>query len=153
MSDELFFLIWIGSFFLYFTIYTLWIPLKTQKKIESWLMSEESDETLLASLGVITNQIREQTLVDFEEFMIPQARKSAMDFWHGAMGNAAQELGKTEEGSQLSLLHSMTEELKDQPWYIQAAASKLIPVIQKAADNQDKTKPVTKLVHGKFGFD
>ena len=152
MTDELFALVWVLSFALYLLIYTYWIPLRTQKKIESWLMSEESDETLLASLGVITNQIREQTLVDFEEFMIPQARKSAIDFWNGAMGNAAQELGKTEEGSQLSLLHSMTEELKDQPWYVQAAASKLIPVISKAAKNQGKTK-VTKLVHGKFGFD
>jgi hypothetical protein len=47
----------------------------------------------------------------------------------------------------------MTEELKDQPWYVQAAASKLIPVIQKAADNQDKPKTAAKLVHGKFGFD
>ena len=115
-------------------------------------MSEESDETLLASLGVITNQIREQTLVDFEEFMIPQARKSAIDFWNGAMGNAAKELSKSEEGSQMSLLHSMTEELKGQPWYVQAAASKLIPVIQKAADNKTKPK-ATELVHGKFGFD
>jgi len=152
MTDEIFALVWVLSFGLYLVIYTYWIPLRTQKKIESWLMSEESDETLLASLGVITTKIREQTLVDFEEFMIPQARKSAIDFWNGAMGNAAQELGKTEEGSQLSLLHSMTEELKDQPWYIQAAASKLVPVISKAAKNQDKTK-VTKLVHGKFGFD
>jgi len=152
LSDELFALVWVLSFGLYLLIYTYWIPLRTQKKIESWLMSEESDETLLASLGVITTKIREQTLVDFEEFMIPQARKSAIDFWNGAMGNAAKELGKTEEGSQLSLLHNMTEELKDQPWYVQAAASKLIPVIKKAADNQDKTK-VTKLVHGKFGFD
>ena len=115
-------------------------------------MSEESDETLLASLGVITNKIREQALVDFEEFMIPQGRKAAIDFWNGAMGNAAQKLGDTEEGSQLSLLHSMTEELKDQPWYVQAAASKLIPVISKAAQNQDKTE-ATKVVHGKFGFD
>jgi len=152
MTDEMFFMIWFLSFGLYLVIYTWWIPLRTQQKIESWLMSEESDETLLASLGVITKQIREQALVDFEEFMIPEARKAAIDFWNGAMGNAAKKLGETEEGSQLSLLHSMTEELKDQPWYIQAAASKLIPVIQKAADNQDKTK-VTKLVHGKFGFD
>jgi len=148
----MFFMIWFLSFGLYLVIYTWWIPLRTQQKIESWLLSEESDKTLLASLGVITNQIREQALVDFEEFMIPQARKAAIDFWNGAMGNAAKKLGETEEGSQLSLLHSMTEELKDQPWYIQAAASKLIPVIQKAADNQEKTK-VTKLVHGKFGFD
>jgi len=152
MTDEMFFMIWFLSFGLYLIIYTWWIPVRTRKNIEAWLMSEESDETLLASLGVITKQIREQALVDFEEFMIPEARKAAIDFWNGAMGNAAKKLGETEEGSQMSLLHSMTEELKDQPWYIQAAASKLIPVIQKAADNQDKTK-VTKLVHGKFGFD
>ena len=144
MTDAMFAGIWILSFGLYLLIYTYWIPLKTQKKIEHWLMSEESDETLLASLGVITNKIREQALVDFEEFMIPQGRKAAIDFWNGAMGNAAQKLSGTEEGSQLSLLHSMTEELKDQPWYVQAAASKLIPVIQKAADNQGKEK-VTKL--------
>ena len=152
MTDEIFALVWVLSFGLYLLIYTYWIPLRTQKKIETWLISEESNETLLASLSVITNQIREQALVDFEEFMIPQGRKAAIDFWNGAMGNAAQKLSGTEEGSQLSLLHSMTEELKDQPWYVQAAASKLIPVIQKAADNQDKPK-VTKLVHGKFGFD
>ena len=76
--------------------------------------------------------------------MIPQARKSAIDFWNGAMGNAAKKLGDTEEGSQLSLLHSMTEELKDQPWYVQAAASKLIPVIQKAADNQENRRGYEK---------
>ena len=152
MTDTEFALIWVLSFGLYLAVYTWWIPLRTQKRIETWLMSEESDETLLASLSVITRQIREQTLVDFEEFMIPQARKSAIDFWNGAMGNAAKKLGDTEEGSQLSILHSMTEELKDQPWYVQAAASKLIPVIQKAADNQE-TAEVTKAVHGKFGFD
>jgi hypothetical protein len=153
MTDEMMFaLVWVLSFGIYLIIYTWWIPIRTRQNIEAWLMSEESDETLLASLGVITTKIREQALVDFEEFMIPQGRKAAIDFWNGAMGNAAKELGKTEEGAQLSLLHNMTEELKDQPWFVQAAASRLIPVIQKAADNQGKTK-VTKLVHGKFGFD
>jgi len=137
MSDELFALVWLLSFGLYLGIYTYWIPLRTQKKIETWLMSEESDETLLASLGVITHKIREQALVDFEEFMLPQARDSFKNFWNGAMGNAAQELGKSEEGSQLSIMHNMASELKDQPWYIQAAASKLLPVITKAAENQD----------------
>ena len=136
MTDELFALVWVLSFGLYLLIYTYWIPLRTQKKIESWLLSEESDKTLLASLGVITNQIREQALVDFEEFMIPQARKAAIDFWNGAMGNAAQELGKSEEGAQLSILHGMASELKDQPWYVQAAASKLLPLINKATENQ-----------------
>jgi len=137
MSDELFALVWLLSFGLYLGIYTYWIPLRTQKKIEDWLMSDESDETLLASLEVITTKIREQLLVDFEEFMLPQARDSFKNFWNGAMGNAAQELGKSEEGSQLSIMHNMASELKDQPWYIQAAASKLLPVITKAAENQD----------------
>jgi len=141
MTDQLFALVWVLSFGLYLLIYTYWIPLRTQEKIESWLMSEESDETLLASLGVITNQIREQTLVDFEEFMIPQARKAAIDFWNGAMGNAAKELGKTEEGSQLSIMHSMAESLKNESWFVQAAAAKLLPLINKAAANQDNATP------------
>jgi len=137
MNDTMVLAIWISSFGLYLLIYTYWIPLRTQQRIEQWLRSEESDETLLMSLGVITHKIREQALVDFEEFMLPQARDSFKNFWNGAMGNAAQELGKSEEGSQLSIMHNMASELKDQPWYIQAAASKLLPVITKAAENQD----------------
>jgi len=139
MTDELFFLIWIGSFFLYFTIYTLWIPLKTQKKIESWLKSSESDETLLMSLDVITKKIREQMLIDFEEFMLPQARESLKKFWAGSMGAAAKELKGSEEGSQLSLLHNMTQDLSGQPWYIQALASKMLPIITEAANKQPKS--------------
>jgi len=138
MTDQLFFLIWIGSFFLYFTIYTLWIPLKTQKKIESWLKSSESDETLLMSLDVITKKIREQMLVDFEEFMLPQARESFKKFWMGAMGNAAKELKGSEEGSNLSLLHNMTQDLSGQPWYVQALASKMLPMITDAVKTQPK---------------
>ena len=137
MTDQQFFLVWFLSFALYLVIYTWWIPIRTRQNIETWLMAEESNETLLASLEVITTKIREQLLVDFEEFMLPQARDSFKNFWNGAMGNAAQELGKTEEGSQLSIMHSMASELKDQPWYVQAAASKLLPLINKAAENQD----------------
>jgi len=140
MTDELFFLIWIGSFLLYFTIYTLWIPLKTQKKIESWLMSSESDETLLSSLDVITKKIREHMLIDFEEFMLPQARENLQKFWAGAMGNAAKELKNSDEGSQLSLLHNITQDLSGQPWYVQALASKMLPMITEAAAKGSKTK-------------
>jgi len=132
----MFFLVWFLSFGLYLVIYTWWIPIRTRKNIETWLNSSESDETLLASLEVITTKIREQLLIDFEEFMLPQARDSFKNFWNGAMGNAAQELSKTDEGGQLSIMHSMASELKDQPWYIQAAASKLLPLINKAAENQ-----------------
>ena len=136
MTDQLFFLIWIGSFFLYFTIYTIWIPLKTQKKIESWLMSSESDETLLSSLDVITKKIREQMLIDFEEFMLPQARENLQKFWAGAMGNAAKELKGSDEGSNLSLLHNITQDLSGQPWYVQALASKMLPMITEAVKTQ-----------------
>ena len=140
MTDLTFALIWILSFFLYLGIYTWHIPLRTQKKIESWLKSSESDETLLMSLDVITKKIREQMLIDFEEFMLPQARESLKKFWAGAMGNAAQELKGSEEGSQLSLLHNMTQDLSSQPWYIQAAASKLLPMITEAAAKGSKGK-------------
>ena len=83
--------IWILSFGLYLLIYTYWIPLRTQQRIEQWLRSEESDETLLMSLEVITKRIREQMLIDFEEFMLPQARENLQKFWAGAMGAAAKE--------------------------------------------------------------
>ena len=138
MTDLTFALIWILSFFLYLGIYTWHIPLRTQKKIESWLKSDESDETLLMSLEVITKRIREQMLVDFEEFMLPQARESFQKFWMGAMGNAAKELKGSEEGSNLSLLHNITQDLSDQPWYVQALASKMLPMITDAVKTQPK---------------
>jgi len=133
MNDEQFIVVWIMSFLLYLVIYTFWIPLKTQKKIETWLLSKDSDDALNEGLEVIVRSIREQTLKDFEEFMLPRARESLQKFWSGAMGNAAKELGKGEEGSQLSLLHNMTKDLSGQPWYVQAAASKLLPIIQNAS--------------------
>jgi len=147
MTDQMFFLVWFLSFGLYLVIYTWWIPVRTRKNIEAWLMSEESDKTLLASLEVITSKIREQLLVDFEEFMLPQARDSFKNFWNGAMGNAAQELAKTEEGGQLSLMHGLADSLKNESWFVQAAASKLIPLITKAAENQGNatTTPVEGL--------
>ena len=133
MNDIQFLVVWIMSFLLYLVIYTYWIPLKTQKKIELWLLSKDSDDALNQGLEVIVKSIREQTLQDFEEFMLPRARESLQKFWSGAMGNAAKELGKGEEGSQLSLLHNMTKDLSGQPWYVQAAASKLLPIMQNAA--------------------
>jgi len=136
MTDQMFFLVWFLSFGLYLVIYTWWIPIRTRKNIEAWLMDSESDATLLASLEVITSKIREQLLIDFEEFMLPQARDSFKNFWNGAMGNAAQELAKTDEGGQLSIMHSMADSLKNESWFVQAAASKLLPLLNKATENQ-----------------
>ena len=52
-----------------------WIPLRTQRRIVHWLESEESDETLLMSLEVITKRIREQMLIDFEEFYVASSER------------------------------------------------------------------------------
>jgi hypothetical protein len=136
MNDETFALIWVLSFLLYLVIYTFWIPLKTQKRIETWLLSDESDDTLVEALDVIVREIRKTTLQDFEEFMLPRAKEAAQKFWSGAMGNAAKQLGKTEEGSQLNLLSEMTKDLSGQPWYVQAAASKFLPMLQNAAGSE-----------------
>ena len=132
MSDETFALIWILSFGLYFLIYTFWIPLKTQRRIENWLRDSESDETLLLALEVIVKRIREQTLIDFEEFMLPQARKNLQKFWSGAMGNVAKEMKNSDEGSQMSMMHNIASELSGQPWYVQALGSKLMPILAKS---------------------
>jgi len=148
MTDQQFLLIWIFSFFLYFAIYTIWIPLKTQKKIESWLKSSESDKTLLMSLDVITKKIREQMLIDFEEFMLPQARESFQKFWTGAMGHAAKELKNSDQGSNLSLMHSITKELENQPYYIQMLGAKLLPIITEAAKKQPIGKSVAEIGMG-----
>ena len=41
MTDEIFALIWILSFGLYFLIYSFWIPLRTQqRRIEVWLRGQ-----------------------------------------------------------------------------------------------------------------
>jgi len=138
MTDAAFYLFALISFVIYFIIYTYYVPLKTQQKIESWLKSAESDETLLMSLDVITKKIREQMLIDFEEFMLPQARESFQKFWMGAMGNAAKELKGSEEGSNLSILHNITQDLSGQPWYVQALASKMLPMITDAVKTQPK---------------
>jgi len=140
MTDNTFYLIWLISFFLYFVIYTFWIPYRTQIKIEEWLRSEDSDDTLLLSMGVIVKSIREQALHDFEEFMLPRARESLTKFWSGAMGNAVKEIGKTEEGSKLSMLANMANDLSGQPWYVQAMATKLLPIIENATKTQGNAK-------------
>jgi len=140
MTDNQFIAIWLISFFLYFIIYTYWIPYRTQVRIEQWLRSEESDDTLLLSMGVIVKSIREQALQDFEEFMLPRARESLQKFWSGAMGNAVKEIGKTEEGSKLSMLSSMAEDLRGQPWYLQAMASKFLPMIENATKTEGNAK-------------
>ena len=148
MTDSQFVIVWLSSFLLYLVIYTYWIPLKTQKRIEVWLRSSESDETLLEALEIVVKRIREQTLTDFEEFMMPRARESLQKFWSGAMGNAVKEIGKTEEGSKLQMLSSMAQDLSGQPWYIQAMASKLLPIIENASKTESGATKVPEIGMG-----
>ena len=148
MTDNTFYVIWLISFVLYFIIYSFWIPYRTQVRIEEWLRSSDSDDTLLLSMGVIVKSIREQALVDFEEFMLPRARESLQKFWSGAMGNAVKEIGKTEEGSKLSMLSNMADSLKDESWFVQAFASKMLPIIEKATKTQKNAKETLNIAMG-----
>jgi hypothetical protein len=148
MTNNEFIAVWLLSFLLYLLIYTWWIPYRTQVHIEKWLRSEDSDETLVLSLQVIIKAIREQALVDFEEFMLPRARESFKNFWSGAMGNAVKEIGKTEEGSKLAMLSSMAQDLEGQPWYVQAMASKLLPVLEKSSKAIGETQPTQQVGMG-----
>ena len=43
---------------------------------------------------------------------------------------------------------NMASELSGQPWYVQAAASKLMPIIQEAASKETKPKPTKELGMG-----
>jgi len=151
MTDETFAVIWILSFGLYFLIYTFWIPLKTQRRIEDWLRDSESDETLLLALEVIVKRIREQTLIDFEEFMLPQARKNLQKFWSGAMGNVAKEMKNSDEGSQMSMMHNIATELSGQPWYVQALGSKLMPILAKSMEEGKEAEKVAEIGMGLLG--
>ena len=148
MTNNEFIAVWLLSFLLYLLIYTWWIPYRTQVHIEKWLRSEDSDETLVLSLQVIIKAIREQALVDFEEFMLPRARESFKNFWSGAMGNAVKEIGKTEEGSKLAMLSSMAQDLEGQPWYVQAMASKLLPILEKSSKAIGETQPTQQVGMG-----
>jgi len=141
MTDTEFALIWALSFLLYLLIYTYWIPLKTQKRIEEWLLDSESDATLLEALEVIVKRIREQMLIDFEEYMLPKARENMQKFWSGAMGNVAREMKNSEEGGQLSLMHSVADSLKNEAWYVQALGSKLMPILAEGM-KKNKSTPI-----------
>jgi len=140
MNDSIFAIIWLFSFFLYFLIYTYHIPRMTQKRIEVWLRDSESDDTLLLALEVIVKRIREQTLIDFEEYMLPLARKNLQKFFSGAMGNVAKEMKEGEEGSKMKMMHDIANELSDQPWYVQMLGSKLMPILAKA-ESKPNIKP------------
>ena len=56
------------------------------------------------------------------------------------MGNAVKEIGKTEEGSKLSMLANMANDLSGQPWYVQAMATKLLPIIENATKSEGSSK-------------
>ena len=117
----------------YFTAIVWVAPKRAREEWVNWVRSPASDEVLIEALEGYTNHLRSCQLVDFEEHILPAARKSLQDWFNGAMGNAARHLQKdSKEGAGLSIMASMAEELKDQPWYVQAAATKILPLIENA---------------------
>ena len=81
---------------------------------------------------------------DFSKFL--------RQFFASAAGNAAKSIGKTEEGGQLNLAQSILSNLKDEEWYIQALAPRLLGLLQNAGGPGETVAEAIKTVY-KPGLD
>ena len=70
-------------------------------------------------------------------------------FYEGAAGKAAQAMGGNPEG----LAANMLKELSDEPWYVQAIASKLLPSLQSATKNLQSPTSKPELASYQPGLD
>ncbi len=71
-------------------------------------------------------------LEDYTEHLMKEFSVFLRQFFASAAGNAAKSIGKTEEGGQLNLAQSILSNLKDEEWYIQALAPRLLGLLQNA---------------------
>ena len=71
-------------------------------------------------------------LEDYTEHLMGEFSLFLRQFFASAAGNAAKSIGKTEEGGQLNLAQSILSNLKDEEWYIQALAPRLLGLLQNA---------------------
>ena len=71
-------------------------------------------------------------LEDYTEHLMKEFSLFLRQFFASAAGNAAKSIGKTEEGGQLNLAQSILSNLKDEEWYIQALAPRLLGLLQNA---------------------
>jgi len=70
-------------------------------------------------------------------------------FYEGAAGATARSLGGNPEG----LAANMLKELSDEPWYVQAIASKLLPSLQSATKNLQSPTSKPELASYQPGLD
>jgi len=91
-------------------------------------------------------------LEDYTEHLMGEFSLFLRQFFASAAGNAAKSIGKTEEGGQLNLAQSILSNLKDEEWYIQALAPRLLGLLQNAGGPGETVAEAIKTVY-KPGLD
>ena len=91
-------------------------------------------------------------LEDYTEHLMGEFSLFLRQFFASAAGNAAKSIGKTEEGGQLNLAQSILSNLKDEEWYIQALAPRLLGLLQNAGAPGETVAEAIKTVY-KPGLD
>ena len=123
MSQEILFLLFMTcELIAIMALYTFWIiprvALKTNNLFEERMLDKTWDIPAM--------------LEDYTEHLMKEFSVFLRQFFASAAGNAAKSIGKTEEGGQLNLAQSILSNLKDEEWYIQALAPRLLGLLQNA---------------------
>lgn len=134
MSQEILFLLFLfleGSFLV--LLYTYWIvPTVSKNTVSRW------ERKMLEGDFDLDKMVLDHLMERMSEFMIT--------FFSSAAANAAKRIGKTEEGGQMNLVNSMLGNLKDEPWYIQALAPRLLGLLETAGVPPETASKAIKTV-------
>ena len=137
MSQELLFLLFMvfeGVFLI--TLYQFYLVPKviSPAVVEHWLSEIESGRIFLPKvLESYTGELLGQVDALFFGYVDDEKkvhRGRIQKFYEGAAGKTAEMLGGEEGGIAANIMKQISLE----PWYVQAIAQKLMPVLQKAGD-------------------
>ena len=107
---------WLLLPLIYLAAILIWGPHRTRNGIIDWFTSPDSDGTILAALDCLTVDMLDKCATLCKE-LVPQIIS-------GGVGAAVQELGKHPEI--IPAGPALAEALADQPWYIQALATRVM---------------------------
>ena len=157
MSQEILFLLFMvfelaAILSLYQFIIIPRIALKTNNLFEERMLDKTWD--IPAMLEDYTDHLMETCSISLKKSLERDGdfSKFLRQFFASAAGNAAKSIGKTEEGGQLNLAQSILSNLKDEEWYIQALAPRLLGLLQNAGGPGETVAEAIKTVY-KPGLD
>ena len=155
MSQEILFLIFLAlEAVMLVGVYQL-LLLKMIRKavVRHWIKEIESGRIDLPSVlesyteSLITNI--DALLFGYVDEDKNKIKGRIQKFYEGAAGATARSLGGNPEG----LAANMLKELSDEPWYVQAIASKLLPSLQSATKNLQSPTSKPELASYQPGLD